>query len=169
MCTCENNSVKKSTALIDPSVYMQSMSRPPENNQSVAKTGWIEPSPFFATGRIIDEFGEPLGSATVHVTDDKTRFSIVDLDGNFAVPNVTFDDLLEIRHAGKKTILVNPEENLGNIVLEDSLEELDAVVVTAHRSKSFPWMQLAIGVTTVVAGGLIINEITKNQPVKAAV
>ncbi|MCD8292731.1 MAG: TonB-dependent receptor [Prevotellaceae bacterium] len=113
------------------------------------------------TGTVTDEKGEPIIGATVKEKGTSNGV-ITDFDGNFIL-NVASKAVLQVSYVGysEQVIPVNGKSKI-NIVLKESLEQLDEVVVTGYTTQRKADLTGAVAVVNV-------NEIRKmgeNNPMK---
>lgn len=87
------------------------------------------------TGKVVDDIGEPLPSATV-VLIGSTRGVITDFDGTFTLENIPSNGELEISFLGMESqkIKLNGRTHL-NIKLETKADELEEVSVVAFAKQ----------------------------------
>lgn len=83
-------------------------------------------------GYVVDSSGEPLIGVTVQVQGAASG-TITDINGNFSIPNVPSNAILEISYVGMRTqsVHVNGRTSI-NIALEEDTELLDEVVVVGY-------------------------------------
>lgn len=109
------------------------------------------------TGHVADKQGVPLVNATVLIKRTKTGV-LTDVNGNFVIRDVLPDDILVISYVGYKAASVTVgNQTVFNIVMEETTNELDKVVVQAYGTTS---QRLATG----DIGTVSAKEIEK-QPV----
>ncbi|MEP0418021.1 MAG: TonB-dependent receptor [Cyclobacteriaceae bacterium] len=101
-------------------------------NESYAQTG-------FLSGKIISSSDkETLTGATVILKNSSTKGSVTDIEGNFIVSNVPLgNQIFVVSFIGFKSIekavdVVEGENYLGSITLEEDLETLNEVVISAQ-------------------------------------
>lgn len=92
------------------------------------------------SGTVVDTNGEPLVGVTVQVQGLSVG-TITDMDGNFVLPNISPDAVLEISYVGMRSQIVNVQgRTTFNITLEEDSEVLSELVVTgfglAQRKES---------------------------------
>ena len=85
------------------------------------------------TGKVIDEYGLPIESASV-VVQEKNKGVVTDLNGSYSI-SLSPDDLLEFSFIGFKTqsIIVGVQSVI-NITLIEDIEILDGVVITGYQN-----------------------------------
>ena len=85
------------------------------------------------TGKVIDEYGLPIESASV-VVQEKNKGVVTDLNGLYSIL-LSPDDLLEFSFIGFKTqsIIVGVQSVI-NITLIEDIEILDGVVITGYQN-----------------------------------
>lgn len=90
---------------------------------------------FTATGKIIDEFGEPLIGAYI-VEKGTTRGTVTDIDGNFSLEIPSESTILVASYTGfaSKEVAVDGSSGLTEITLLEDITSLDEVVVTGLAS-----------------------------------
>jgi hypothetical protein len=83
-------------------------------------------------GKIIDGSGEALIGVTVQV-QGTTVGTTTDVDGNFTIPNIPTNAVLEVSYVGMRlqTIPVNGRTSI-NITLEEDTELLEEIVVVGY-------------------------------------
>lgn len=87
------------------------------------------------TGKVVDVSDEPIPGVTVYVKGTNNSTS-TDFDGNYTISNVNSSDIIEFSFLGFKTKTVNVgDKTTINIVLEDSLESLDEIVVVGYGTQ----------------------------------
>jgi TonB-linked SusC/RagA family outer membrane protein len=112
------------------------------------------------TGHITDKQGVPLVSATVLIKRTKTG-TLTDANGNFTLKDVLPDDILIISYIGYKPASITVgKQTVFNVIMEETKNELDQVVVEAYGKTS---QRLNTGNISVVSG----EEINR-QPVMNA-
>jgi hypothetical protein len=123
------------------------------------------------SGNIQNTLGEPLMGANVYAnTPNGKQGGISDFDGDF---NVNFDQELSspitISYMGYKSKTFSPEElQNSQVILEESIEELDTVFITNKKPKSKKKLEKnkLIGIISVGAGllalGIILVNINRN-------
>lgn len=89
------------------------------------------------TGIVTDDGGEPIIGASVKVKGNAKKGATTDITGNFILPDVTEDDILQITHMGYNAadIPIVKGKTRYKIVLHDNLSELDEVVVVGYASQ----------------------------------
>ena len=91
-------------------------------------------------GRVVDPEGNPIPGAIVNVAE-QSRIVITDADGNFTLKNVSYDDELNAKAAGYKTVVEVMGDDVNGpvtITLEpetDPYVKLMAVPFTEMQSK----------------------------------
>lgn len=129
-------------------------------------------------GTILDAQAEyPLIGATIKLVDsDPVKGSITDLNGNFRIDEVPIGrQTFSVQYIGYKSITVpnvlvtSGKEVVLRLLLEESVEALQEVVVTANSNKDLPINDLA----KVSARTFSIEEVTRysggrNDPAKLA-
>lgn len=102
-------------------------------------------------GRVVDPEGNPIPGAIVNVAE-QSRIVITDADGNFSLPDVSYDDELNAKAAGYKTVVeVMGDDITGPVTItmepdNDPYVKLMAVPFTEMQSKYIT------GSTSVVTG-----------------
>ena len=82
-------------------------------------------------GTVSDSFGDPIVGAYVLVTGT-TNGTSTGVEGDFVLTNVPKDATLTITFVGMKTAIVPVGNGVVNVRLEDDVEQLEQVVVTAQ-------------------------------------
>ena len=82
-------------------------------------------------GTVSDSFGDPIVGAYVLVTGT-TNGTSTGVEGDFVLANVPKDATLTITFVGMKTAIVPVGNGVVNVRLEDDIEQLEQVVVTAQ-------------------------------------
>ena len=82
-------------------------------------------------GTVSDSFGDPIVGAYVLVTGT-TNGTSTGVEGDFVLANVPKDATLTITFVGMKTAIVPVGNGVVNVKLEDDVEQLEQVVVTAQ-------------------------------------
>lgn len=100
------------------------------NQMSMAQQGNIT-----VKGKIIDDNGEPLPSATIQ-QKGTTNSTVTDLDGNFTL-SVPSNATLVVSYVGfkKLEVAVGDKTKLGNIVLAANVNELTQLVVIGYGTQ----------------------------------
>lgn len=85
------------------------------------------------SGTVTDTNGEPIIGATILMGGESGKGTVTDYDGNYMLPNVPSDNVLQFSYVGMKTqnIPVNGRTNI-DVVLSDDTELLDEVVVVGY-------------------------------------
>jgi TonB-linked SusC/RagA family outer membrane protein len=99
------------------------------------------------TGKITDETGQPLPSATV-IVKGTSNSTITDVKGNFTLKRVDNNAVLKISFIGYLTKEINANGDLSNIKMEVANSKLDAVQVIAYGQTS---QRLSTGDISVVS------------------
>lgn len=98
-------------------------------------------------GNIIDSFGEPVMGANVYPNGISGVGAVSDFDGNFTLESdeITEDDIITISYVGYVT-KSSPAFELNNatVILRESIEPLDEVVVYGNLSKPKTSEQLTV-------------------------
>ncbi|SIT16177.1 SusC/RagA family TonB-linked outer membrane protein [Chryseobacterium gambrini] len=81
-------------------------------------------------GRIVDEKGNPLAGATIHVKGSNFVTNS-DINGNFELPSEYLDEKLVLSYIGFLPIEIDANVNL-NVMLQKSLSSLDEAIVIAY-------------------------------------
>ncbi len=129
-------------------------------------------------GKILDSQAEyPLIGATITLLgSDPIKGSITDVDGSFRIEDVPFGrQVFAVQYIGYKSITVPNvlvtagKEVVLELLLEESVEKLEEVVITANANKDMPINDLA----KVSARTFSIEEVTRfsggrNDPAKLA-
>lgn len=117
-------------------------------------------------GNIIDKDAEyPLiGVNVILISDDESYGTSTDIEGNFKLENVPIGrQVLQISYIGYKTITLpnilvsTGKENFLNIQMEEELNKLDEVVITAQADKRKSVNEMA----TISARSLTMEEATR--------
>ena len=98
-------------------------------------------------GNIIDSFGEPVMGANVYPNGIKGVGAISDFDGNFEIDSeeITEDDIITISYIGYTTKSSPAYElNGATVVLRESIEPLDEVIVYGSLNKPKTTEQLTV-------------------------
>lgn len=109
------------------------------------------------SGYIVDyETGEPLGGATVRITDYSnavTKAQTVANDNGYYVINADANDLVLFTHVGYAPLLVTPPDavNLGTVGLNKQTETLPEVVVTPGANTKYLLLLLALAIVIMVS------------------
>ncbi|MCF0243764.1 MAG: SusC/RagA family TonB-linked outer membrane protein, partial [Bacteroidaceae bacterium] len=84
------------------------------------------------TGTVKDKSGEPLIGVSVMI-DGTSQGTVTDFDGNFRVPNVSANTVLNVSYIGYKAqkVKVGNQDNI-TITLEDDNQQLQEVVVVGY-------------------------------------
>ena len=82
-------------------------------------------------GTVTDSFGDPVVGAYVVVTGT-TNGTSTGVDGDFVLANVPKSATLTVTFVGMKTVIVPVGSGVVNVQLEDDVEQLEQVVVTAQ-------------------------------------
>ena len=82
-------------------------------------------------GTVSDGFGDPVVGAFVVVTGT-TNGTSTGVEGDFVLSNVPRNATLTITFVGMKTAIVPVGTGVVNVKLEDDVEQLEQVVVTAQ-------------------------------------
>lgn len=80
-------------------------------------------------GQVLDENGEPIIGATIHVKGEKEA-TVTDIDGNFTI-NATNGAELEVSYLGYVTKSVAANSDLVGVKMSQNTQALNEVVVTA--------------------------------------
>lgn len=129
-------------------------------------------------GQILDLQAEyPLIGATIKlIGSDPVQGAITDVNGSFRIENVPFGrQVFAVQYIGYKSITIPNvlvtagKEVVLNLMLEESVEKLEEVVITADANKDLPMNDLA----KVSARTFSIEEVTRfsggrNDPAKLA-
>lgn len=91
--------------------------------------------PIVAKGSIVDEYGNPLFGASIQNLNNKFSGTTADFDGNFEI-EAAATDVLEIRYLGFETQQIAASKASKSIVLKESAEQLNEVVITATLPKN---------------------------------
>lgn len=84
------------------------------------------------TGHVTDKQGVPLVSATVLIKRTRTG-TLTDVKGNFTIRGVFPQDTLLVSYIGNKTVFIGiGNETVFNIVMQETTNSLDQVVVQAY-------------------------------------
>jgi len=84
-------------------------------------------------GSVTDSNGEPIIGATIVLKGDATRGTVTDIDGNYSIPNIKDNDVLQITYVGMKAQEVNTSgRSTINVIMEADIELLDEVVVVGY-------------------------------------
>jgi TonB-linked SusC/RagA family outer membrane protein len=84
-------------------------------------------------GTVTDSNGEPVIGATIVVKGDATKGTVTDIDGNYSIPNIKDNDVLQITYVGMKAQEVNTSgRSTINVIMEADIELLDEVVVVGY-------------------------------------
>lgn len=104
---------------------------------------------FTVTGNVQDSDGEPLIGVSILVKGTATG-TVTDFDGNYSINARGQSAVLEFSYTGFKpqSVAVNPNSGTVNVVLEDDIANLEAVVVTGLAS-SIKRSNLANSVATI--------------------
>lgn len=87
------------------------------------------------TGKVLDVSNEPIPGVTVFVQGTNNATS-TDFDGNYTISNVSASDNLEFSFLGFKTKIVQiGDKTVIDVVLEDSLQTLDEIVVVGYGTQ----------------------------------
>ena len=89
---------------------------------------------FKVSGKITDEYGEPLPFATVQVVGSTVGVS-TDLDGNYFLNMPQGATQIKVSYIGFKTSVVNVNSETMNIVLGQDAALLDAVVIMSNNNE----------------------------------
>jgi len=85
------------------------------------------------SGEITDFSGLPMAGVTVLV-EGTNRGEVSDFDGNYSI-NVSKGEVLQFSFVGMKTQFITiTTQNVINVVLEEDIEDLDAVVITGYQN-----------------------------------
>ncbi|NLY23533.1 MAG: SusC/RagA family TonB-linked outer membrane protein, partial [Bacteroidales bacterium] len=83
-------------------------------------------------GSVADESGETLVGVTVQIQGTATG-TVTDVDGNFMIPNVPRNAVLEVSYVGMQTEVIHVNgRTLINVVLTEDTEMLEEVVVVGY-------------------------------------
>ena len=124
--------------------------------QAVLQAGAIK-------GKIVDSNGEPVIGANVKVKGT-TNGTITDIDGNFALNNVS-GGTLTISFIGYKTLEIPVKgTNLARIVMHEDTEVLDEVVVVGYGTMK---KESLTGSVAVVSGDIFKDKGTVSNPLQA--
>ena len=87
-------------------------------------------------GVVTDTKGEPIIGATIVLKGDATRGTVTDIDGNYIIPNLPEDAVLEISYVGMQTqnILTEGKTTI-NITLTEDVGLLEEVVVVGYGTQ----------------------------------
>lgn len=102
-----------------------------------------------AAGMVMDEKGEPLIGVSVSVKEAPSMGAITDLDGHFKITGIKVKNTLVISYVGydKKNIVMNKNDERMRVVLTESSNVMDEVVITASGK-----VQKKINVTGAITG-----------------
>jgi TonB-linked SusC/RagA family outer membrane protein len=107
------------------------------------------------TGKVIDSYGDPIPGVSVTVKGT-TRGTITDINGDFALNDVSTEDILVFSFIGmeRQEVTIGQESNF-NITLMEDIHSLKEVVVTALGIKR---QKRSIGYSTSEVGGDQLTE-----------
>jgi TonB-linked SusC/RagA family outer membrane protein len=119
------------------------------NDHSVSSV--LQDNTITVTGKIIDEYDEPLAGVTVRI-DGSTRGAASDLDGTYTI-NALPSDKLVFSYLGMKdlTVPVNNRKVI-NVTMEEKVDELEEVSVVAFARQKKE--SVVASITTVKPGDL---------------
>ncbi|WP_435415043.1 carboxypeptidase-like regulatory domain-containing protein [Polaribacter aestuariivivens] len=106
------------------------------------------------SGVITDTEGNPIPNASVSVLNNTNNGTTTDFNGKYTL-TVPEGEQLEVRYIGFKPEIFNANKSNINIFLEESINELDEVVVTAKLKKNNNLMYLGIGAGILALGSLL--------------
>lgn len=89
------------------------------------------------SGIVTDDRGEPIIGASVKVKGNAKKGATTDISGDFILPDVAEDDILQVTHMGYNAadIPIVKGKTEYKIVLHDNLSQLDEVVVVGYASQ----------------------------------
>ena len=106
-----------------------------ESGQNENMVQWMQASEIIVKGRVVDDNGEPLPGATIQ-QPGTTIGTVTSADGSFTL-TVPSDATLVISFVGSKNVEINVagRADLGVIVMEPDLQELEQVVVVGYGTQ----------------------------------
>ena len=90
------------------------------------------PQAIEATGRLLDQNGEPVIGAIVTVAGTDKR-TVTDAEGRYSISGVGTDDVLQYSYVGMKTYKRKAGPKPVTIIMEDNTHALDDVVITGMQ------------------------------------
>lgn len=90
-------------------------------------------------GRVVDSMGRPLANATVSLLETESKRSLQqkksDKNGQFHFKNVPSNVMIEVTIVGYVTVIRPANNEMGDIVMVRSIQQLDELVVVGYQTK----------------------------------
>lgn len=126
-----NQNIKR-TAFAIGSVVAVSLLTPPYTQAKVTDITSVTQQSGKVTGVVSDANGEPIIGASVMIKGTSTG-SVTDLEGNFTIPNVPKNAILQVSYVGYKTATVSLNgKSSVKVTLQEDAAALDEVVVVGY-------------------------------------
>lgn len=119
------------------------------------------PTTNYYTGKIVDEFLEPLPYATINSVNDRTIWTVTDEDGKYYL-NVPSTHNVAINMMGFETLTIPAFQLMAEytVLKMDSSNQLNEVVITANKpKKDNTWLYAGLG----ILGLLAVVGLRKNK------
>ena len=125
-------------------------------SKSVSLEPIVNDAQVLIQGIVKDASGYPIPNAHIWSVD-KTKGTATDEKGRFSIW-ISLSERIQVTHLGYKSRSIFPKiTSINQIVLEEDLEQLDEVVLTASKKKSYWWL-VAIAATV----GVVVYK-NKNE------